>query len=210
FLVVQDIFMTETAKMADVILPAACFAEKDGVFTNSDRRVQRVRKAVQPPGQARADWEIVCDLARAVGYDMPHYTGPDEVYAELAALSPQFSGISHERIDREGGRQWPCLPRQHPGTPTSHEGGPPLGRAPCQPIAYRPSNGLADVDYPWVLSTGRTLYHYNAAPQTRRDPGPATKQPSNFIEIHKRDAKRLGVWPGDEVRVISRRGEVLA
>lgn len=210
FLVVQDIFMTHTAQYADVILPAACFAEKDGVFTNSDRRVQRVRKAVSAPGEARADWEILCEMARAVGYPMPDYASPAEVYAELASLSPKFSGISHARIEVEGGLQWPCPTPEHPGTPTLHEGAPLKGKAEFQAIAYRPSAELPDPDYPYLLSTGRTLYHYNAATQTRRDAGPVAKQPRNFIEMHKRDAKRLGVWPGDTVRVVSRRGAVNA
>jgi predicted molibdopterin-dependent oxidoreductase YjgC len=210
FLVVQDIFMTETAKQADVILPAACFAEKDGVFTNSDRRVQRVRKAVSPPGEARADWEILCEMARAVGYDMPNYTTPAEIYSEMAGVSPNFAGISHERIDREGGLQWPCPDPQHPGTETLHTNGPMKGKAEFQVIQYRPSAEQPDPDYPFNLATGRTLYHYNAATQTRRDPGPVAKQPRNFIEIHPRDAKQLQVWEDDPVRVISRRGEVEA
>ena len=210
FVVLQDIFLNETARFADVILPAACFAEKDGVFTNSDRRVQRVRKAVPPPGQARADWEIVCDLARAVGYPMPHYANAAEVYAEMAQLSDKFAGISHDRIDTEGGLQWPCPAPDHPGTGYLHSDGPLVGRAPFQPIRYRPSDELPDEDYPLLLSTGRTLYHYNAGTQTRRASGPMAKQDRNFIEIHPRDAKRRQLHDGDLVRVASRRGEVEA
>ncbi len=207
FVIVQDIFFNETCRFADVVFPAACFAEKDGVFTNSDRRVQRVRKAVSPPGQARADWEIVCDLARAVGYPMPHYEGPHEIYAELAALSPKFSGISHERID-DAGLQWPCPDPEHPGTVYLHSDGPLNGKAQFQAVEYRPSLERADQEYPFLLSTGRTLYHYNAATQTRRDSGPHLKQPENFVEVHPRDARRLGVEDGERVRVSSRRGTV--
>jgi predicted molibdopterin-dependent oxidoreductase YjgC len=211
FLVLQDIFLNETARFADVILPAACFAEKDGVFTNSDRRVQRVRKAVEPPGEARADWEILCDLARAVGYPMPHYESPAEVYAELASLSPKFSGISHERLEENvGGLQWPCPTPDHPGTPTLHGGAPLIGKAGFQPVRYRPSEELPDSDFPLLLSTGRTLYHYNAATQTRRDAGPVLKQPDNFVEVNPRDARRLSVEDGEWVKVSSRRGEVRA
>ena len=210
FLVLQDIFLNETARYADVILPAACFAEKDGVFTNSDRRVQRVRKAVEPPGDARADWQIVCDLARAAGYPMPHYASAAEVYAEYAALTDKFAGISHERIDAEGGLQWPCPTPEHPGTGTLHGDGPIKGKGIFQPIAYRPSDELPDDDYPLLLSTGRTLYHYNAGTQTRRASGPAAKQPSNFVEMHRRDARRRGLEDGELVRVSSRRGEVVA
>lgn len=210
FVVVQDIFLNETCRFADVVLPAACFAEKDGVFTNSDRRVQRVRKAVEPPGEAKADWEIICELARAVGYPMPDYAHPGEIYAEMAALSPKFAGISHGRIETEGGLQWPCETPDHPGTPTLHGDGPLKGTAGFQPVQYRPSLELADDEWPLVLSTGRTLYHYNAATQTRRDSGPVLKQPENFVELHPRDARRLGVEDGVLVRVVSRRGAVEA
>lgn len=210
FVVLQDIFLNETARFADVILPAACFAEKDGVFTNSDRRVQRVRKAVPPPGEARADWEIVCDLARAVGYPMPHYAGPAEVYAEMAALSDKFSGISHARLDQQGGLQWPCPTPDHPGTPTLHADGPLRGKVQFQAITYRPSDELPDEDYPLLLSTGRTLYHYNAGTQTRRASGPMAKQSENFLEMHRKDAAIRGLRSGDRIVVKSRRGELEA
>ncbi len=209
FIVLQDIFLNETSRYADVILPAACFAEKDGVFTNSDRRVQRVRAAVPPPGQARPDWQILCDLARAAGYPMPDYPDPGAIYAEMAALSPKFAGIGHSRLERRReGLQWPCPDPEHPGTPTLHEGTPLRGRALFQAVHYRPSAELPDSDYPLVLSTGRTLYHYNAATQTRRESGPQLKQPENFVEISPRDARRLAIGDGDPVRVISRRGAV--
>ena len=206
FLVVQDIFMNETARFADVILPAACFAEKEGVFTNSDRRVQRVRKAVEPPGEARADWEVLCDMARAVGYDMPRYGSPSEIYAEMAALSEKFAGISHERIDAEGGLQWPCPTPDHPGTPTLHGDGPIIGTAKFQAVSYRPSDERPDAEYPLILSTGRTLYHYNSATQTTRDAGPMARQGENFVQMHRRDARKRGLGHGDRVRVFSRRG----
>jgi len=210
FVVLQDIFLNETARFADVILPAACFAEKDGVFTNSDRRVQRVRKAVSPPGEARADWQILCDMARACGYPMPHYAGPAEVYDEMAATSDKFSGISHARIDADAGLQWPCPTPDHPGTPTLHTDGPIRGKGAFQAIAYRPSDELPDSDYPLLLSTGRTLYHYNCGTQTRRASGAMAKQPQNFIEMHRRDARKRGLHDGDLVQVSSRRGDVMA
>lgn len=210
FIVVQDILPNLTLAYADVVFPAACFAEKDGVFTNSDRRVQRVRKAVNPPGQARPDWEILCDLARAVGYPMPHYADAGEVYQELASLSDPFAGISHERIDAEGGLHWPCPTGDHPGTPTLHVDGPIKGKGTFQAVEYRPSAELADAEYPIVLSTGRTLYHYNSGTQTLRESGPCLKQPENFLELHRRDAKKSGLADGQRIRVISRRGEVEA
>lgn len=209
FLVVQDLFFNETCRFAHVILPAASFAEKDGVFTNSDRRVQRVRRAVAPPGQARPDWQILCDVARACGYPMPDYAGPAEVYAEMAALTEKFAGISHARIE-QAGLQWPCPTPEHPGTPTLHRDGPMRGRGLLTPVRYRPSAELPDTDYPLVLSTGRTLFHYNSATQTRRDAVGASKQPENFVQVHPADADRLGLVDGQRVLVASRRGEVLA
>ena len=211
FVVCQEIFHNETTRFADVILPGACFAEKDGVFTNSDRRVQRVRKAVDPPGNARADWEIICDVARAAGYQMPNYPGSKEVFAEYASLTPKIAGISYQRLEENiQGLQWPCPDENHPGTPTLHGDGPLIGTAPFQVVDYRPSAELPDNDYPLVLSTGRTLYHYNSATQTRRDAGPVAKQRQNFIEMHRGDAKRLGVSHGEIVRVASRRGVIEA
>ena len=210
FVVVQDIFLNETCRFADVVLPAACFAEKDGVFTNSDRRVQRVRKAVDAPGEARADWQILVDVARRCGYDMPDYADPGEIYAEMAGLCDNFAGISHERIEREGGRQWPCPTPDHPGTGYLHEDGPLIGKGVFQGVAYRPSEELPDTDFDLLLSTGRTLYHYNAATQTRRSSGAMARQPGNFIEMHRKDARMRNLRDGDMVRVSSRRGEVVA
>ena len=209
FLVCQEILPNETTRFADVVLPASCFAEKDGVFANSDRRVQLVRKAVDPPGQAREDWRILCDIARACGYPMPHYAGPHEIYDEMAAHAPKFAGLSHARLqDRPEGMHWPCPDPEHPGTPTLHVDGPLIGKAQFMPVTYRPSDELPDSKYPLVLSTGRVLYHYNAATQTRRDTGTVAKQKSNFVELHRADARRLGIGNGDTVRVVSRRGSV--
>ena len=211
FVVCQEIFHNETTRFADVIFPGACFAEKDGVFTNSDRRVQRVRKVVDPPGNARADWEILCDVARAVGYDMPHYKDAGEVFAEFASLTPKIAGISHERLEENvAGLQWPCPDENHPGTPTLHVDGPMIGKAQFQAVDYRPSDELPDNEFPLVLSTGRTLYHYNSATQTRRDAGPVAKQRGNFIEMHRSDARKLKIEHGESVKVLSRRGEVVA
>ncbi len=209
FVVCQEIFHNETTRFANVVLPGSCFAEKDGVFTNSDRRIQRVRKAVDPPGNAREDWRIICDVARAAGYAMPDYKNPGEVFDEFASLTPKIAGVSYKRLDENiAGLQWPCPDENHPGTPTLHLDGPMIGKAPFQAVDYRPSAELADNEYPLVLSTGRTLYHYNSATQTRRDPGPVAKQRGNFIELHRSDARKLGIEHGEQVRVCSRRGEV--
>ncbi|MCA9670432.1 MAG: molybdopterin-dependent oxidoreductase [Myxococcales bacterium] len=208
FLVVQDIFSNETMRFADVVLPAACFAEKDGVFTNSERRVQRVRKAVEPPGEARADWEIIVELANRCGADW-QYQSPADVYAEMARDAPKFAGIDHQRLDREGGLQWPCPSADHPGTRYLHEGGQiSRGKGQFQAVDYRPPAEPVDDDYPLVLSTGRTLYHYNAATQTRRIEGLDAKQPVPFLEMHPRDAKKRGIADGDLVTLSSRRGTI--
>ncbi|OIP30020.1 MAG: formate dehydrogenase [Deltaproteobacteria bacterium CG2_30_63_29] len=207
FLVIQDIFPNETTRFAHVVLPATSFAEKEGTFTNSERRVQRVRKAVEPPGQARADWSILLDLAGKAGANWT-LESPAEVYAEMVKDTVRFAGISHERIDREGGLQWPCPTPDHPGTRTLHEGGVLRGKGLFTAIEYRPSSELPCDDYPFVLSTGRTLYHYNSATQTRREEGLDSKQPEAFVQIHPRDARELDVRSGDEVAVSTRRGEV--
>ena len=208
FVVVQDIFFNESCRFADVVLPAACFAEKEGVFTNSDRRVQRVRKAVEPPGQARADWEILLEIMKRAGLEQPDYAGPAEIYDEMASLAPKFAGISHERIEREGGLQWPIASVDDASVEYLHKGGVLRGKGLFQAVDYHPPFEVADPEYPLVLSTGRTLYHYNAATQTRRNEGLSTKQPEAFVEIHRRDAGKLGVEDGQLVDVVSRRGRV--
>ena len=210
FLVVQDIFLNESCRYADVILPAACFAEKDGVFTNSDRRVQRVRRAVDAPGQARPDWEILLDVMKRSGFEQPDYAHPGEIYAEMASLAPKFAGISHQRIETEGGLQWPVTSPDAPSTEYLHKGGVLRGKGKFMPVDYRPSYEQPDPEYPLVLSTGRTLYHYNAATQTRRSEGLAGKQPECFVEIHPKNARRLGIEDGQLVDVASRRGRVRA
>ncbi len=208
FLVVQDIFLNETCRYADVILPAACFAEKQGVFTNSDRRVQLVRKAVEPPGEARADWQILLEIMKRAGPEQPDYHSPAEIYAEMASLSAKFAGIRHQRIDREGGLQWPIPSADSPSVEYLHKGGVLRGKGLFQPVEYRPPAEQPDAEYPLVLSTGRTLYHYNAATQTRRCEGLSGKQPEGFVEVHPKNARRLGIEDGQMVDVFSRRGTV--
>ncbi len=208
FVVLQDIFLNETARFADVIFPAACFAEKDGVFTNSERRVQRVRQAVLPPGQAKADWEILVALANACGASW-EYENSSQIYNEMVATTPKFSGISHARIDERGeGLQWPCNEDAPEGTMFLHKGGVLRGRGQFQAVHYRPSAELPSDDYPLIMSTGRTLYHYNAATQTRRDPGTDIKQPEAFIEMHRFDARKRDIVDGAMATVWTRRGRV--
>ncbi len=206
-LVVQDIFLTETAALADVVLPAACYAEKDGTFTNTERRVQCVAKAVEPPGEARADWEIICDLAAQAGYGGMRYRDPAAVMAEIAGLTPIYGGISHERLAPHG-LQWPCPDRQHPGTPVLHINSFTRGPGRFSPVTYRPSAELADSEYPFVLTTGRTYFHWHTGTMTRRTHLLDREERTAFVELHPDDAARLGIRDRGELLVKSRRGEV--
>jgi formate dehydrogenase major subunit/formate dehydrogenase alpha subunit len=212
FVVAQDLFLNDTStKYADVVLPASSFAEKDGTFTNTERRVNRVRKAIPSPGQAREDWRIVLDLAKALGADWPEYGSAEEVWDEFADLAPLWSGIRYDRIE-EVGLQWPCTDRDHPGSPYLHSPSPsrPNGKGKFYPVEYQPPIEQPDSEYPLVLSTGRTLYHYNSATMTMREKGVTQKQEDPFFEIHAEDARALGIADGDWARLVSRRGELEA
>lgn len=204
FLVVQDIFLTETAQLADVVLPATSYAEKEGTFVNTERRVQRVRKALEPPGEARLDWEIICDLARRMGYDM-RYRDAAEIAAETAALTPIYGGITHDRLE-EGGLQWPCPAPGHPGTPILHTEQFTRGLGKFHPVEFIPPHEMPDDEYPLVLSTGRILEHFHTGSMTRRSEVLDTLVAAGVIEMHPQDAAELGVEDGDMVRVSSRRG----
>ncbi|HSF86971.1 MAG TPA: formate dehydrogenase subunit alpha [Acidimicrobiia bacterium] len=206
FLVCQEIFMSETAKLADVVLPATSFAEKDGTFTNTERRVQRVRKAVDPPGEAKPDWEILCLMSTAMGHPLS-YRDAGEIFDEMAGLTPSYGGMSFERID-EVGLQWPCPTPDHAGTKFLHEGSFTRGLGAFQVIDYREAAELPDAEYPYVLSTGRTLYNYNIGNMTQKASAIRQKQRRSFVEMHERDAAELGVADGDYVVVATRRGEV--
>ncbi|MBT3606206.1 MAG: molybdopterin-dependent oxidoreductase [Candidatus Latescibacteria bacterium] len=213
FIVLQDIFLNETARFADVVFPASTFAEKDGVFTNSERRVQRVRKAVEPPGQAKADWEILILLANQLGANWS-YDSPADIYAEMVKDAPNFAGISYEKLEEtmnhpgKSGIQWPCPTPDHSGTIYLHETGVLRGKGLFTPVEYMPPMEMPDESYGLFLSTGRTLYHYNAATQTRRESGLAAKQSEAFVEIHPRDARKRNIHHGDMVEVTTRRGDV--
>ena len=212
FLVSQDLFLNDTSREhADVVLPASSFAEKDGTFTNTERRVQRVRRAVPCPGQAREDWRIVIDLARALGADWPEYGSAEDVWNEFADLAPNWYGIRYDRIE-EVGLQWPCLDRDDPGSMYLHSPHParPNGKGKFFPVEYQPPIEPPDSEYPLVLSTGRTLYHYNSATMTMREEGVVQKQEDPFVEMNAEDAVALGVADGDWVRLVSRRGDLEA
>jgi predicted molibdopterin-dependent oxidoreductase YjgC len=212
FMVAQDLFLNDTTRdHANVVLPASSFAEKDGTFTNTERRVNRVRKAIPCPGQSREDWRIVVDLASALGVDWPEYETAEDVWNEFADLAPLWSGIRYDRIE-DVGLQWPCPDRDHPGSPYLHSPSPALpgGRGRFFPVEYQPPIEEPDSEYPFVLTTGRTLYHYNSATMTMREPGVVDKQEVPFFEIHSDDASSLGIADGDRARLVSRRGELEA
>jgi len=228
FLVVQEIFMSETAELADVVLPGVSFAEKDGTFTNTERRVQRIRKAIEPLGNARPDWQIICDLAQRLqarlGVDTSKakfgswdYARPAEVMAEINALVPIYGGITYDRIEKVG-LQWPCPTTEHPGTRILHDPGTPIlhagkfsrGLGKFNAVEWQPAKEMPDDDYPLLLTTGRVLYHWHGGTMTRRSAGLDDIYPEALVEINPKDAAELGIADGDLVRVASRRGEVVA
>lgn len=206
-LVVQDIFMSDTAKLADVVFPATCYAEKDGTFTNTERRVQRVRKAVAPPGQARNDWSILCDVSKIINPNVFFdYETSEDVFEEMRVTMPSYRGMTYERIDKVG-LQWPCPTTSHPGTKYLHKGIFARGQGQMMEIEYRPSEELPDEDYPMILSTGRMLYHYNITTRYSKDLDGVS--PYELAEINPVDAERLGVKDLDTIRVTSRRGSIV-
>ncbi len=208
FLVVQDIFMTETACMADVVLPSACFAEKNGTFTNTERKVQRVRKAVEPPGEAREDWRIFCDLSTRMGVEM-HFENAREIMEEIARVTPSYCGITYDRLERED-IHWPCTGSDHPGTPCLHVDQFTCGLGVFHAVDYRPPAEVPDEEYPLYLTTGRVLYQYHTGSMTMKSEGLNQCAPECFVEISGKDAEQYGVQEGDPLQVHSRRGSIRA
>lgn len=208
FLVVQDIFLTETAQMADVVLPSKCFAEKDGTFSNTERRVQRVRKAVDSPGSAKDDWKITCEIATRMGYAMS-YKDSETIFKELAGVTPSYAGISYARIADEG-LHWPCPTPEHPGTPILHREQFTRGKGLFHAIDWIPPAEVVDAQYPLYLTTGRVLYHYHSGTMTMKSDGLNERSPESFVEITRHDAQRLDLADGDRVTVASRRGSIQA
>ncbi len=206
FLVVQDIFLTDTAKMADVVLPAACFAEKDGTFASTERRVQRVRKAVEPPGEAKPDWQIFCELSKKMGYEM-EYASAEDIFEEVRKLLPQYAGITYQRLD-EVGLQWPVPTEEHPGTPVLHTKTFTRGRGLFVVEEYIPPREPADEEYPMLFTTGREYARYNFSSMTGKTPEIDAIAPECLAEINPADAARLGIKEGSRVRITSRRGSV--
>jgi formate dehydrogenase major subunit len=209
FLVVQDLFVTETAEYADVVLPACSFVEKTGTFTNTDRRVQMVKQVMPPKGDSRPDWEILQDLANRMGREWD-YDSTAEIMDEVNSLTPLYGGISHDRVEAEGGIQWPCPHEDHPGTTRlyAEEFNTEDGKAHLEGIGYSEPAELPDEDYPLSLTTGRVLYQYHTGTMTHREEGIMQYTPSDFLEIHPETAAAHGLESGDPVRVESRRGAI--
>lgn len=209
FLIVQDIFLTETAKLADVVLPAACFAEKNGTFSNTERRVQRVRKAVNPPQGARDDAQIVCDIAAQMGAVLAPEggTNAEAIFNEMTSVTPSYAGLSYKRIEKNG-IQWPCSDEKSDGTSILHADNFVRGKGKFHPVSFVAPAEVVDETYPLILTTGRVLYQYHTGTMTRKATELATKSPAAYIEISSNDAKKYGMKDGDMAKVSSRRGTI--
>jgi formate dehydrogenase alpha subunit len=208
FLVVQDIFLTETGKLAHVVLPAASFAEKEGTFANTERRVARVRRAVAPVGQSKPDWQIICQISNRLGYAMD-YKKPEEIFEEIRKVTPSYAGITYERL-QSGGLQWPCPTTDHPGTMFLHKDRFARGLGMFFAIDHKDPAEMPDADYPLYLTTGRLLYHYHTGTMSRKAAGLQEKAPECFVEMAQADATAYGLQAGDQVRVRTRRGAITA
>ncbi len=221
FIVLQEIFPSETSRFADVLLPGVSFAEKTGTFTNTERRVQMVRKAIEPLGDARQDWRIISDIAKRIleggnrkvatqAYSGWNYSDPSQVLDEVAALTPSYAGVSHTRLERGEQLQWPVKDASHPGTPILHIGQFARGLGKFAPIDHIPPAELPDDEYPMILSTGRVLYHWHGGEMTRRAKGLLEVYSEALIEVNPVDAERMGLDGHKQVRVSSRRGRIVA
>jgi formate dehydrogenase major subunit len=211
FLVVQDIFLTETAEMADVVLPAACYAERDGTQTSTERRVQMWRKAQNPPGEAKEDWQIISELAARMGYAKQFpYQNIEEIFTEVAAVTPSYHGMTYERLNRPEALHWPCPTTEHPGTPILHIGkcSHPDGMGVMHAIEWKPPAEVPDDEYPYLFTTGRCIWHWHTGSMTRRSATLDAEVPTGWIEINPEDAKALGIQNKEMVRVTSRRGTI--
>jgi predicted molibdopterin-dependent oxidoreductase YjgC len=209
FLAVQGLFLSETAQVADVVLPAASVAEKEGTFTNSERRCMHINQAIEPIGSCLADWQIICRLSEAMGYAM-HYTGPEAIFAEMAALTPKsYAGMSYARLGIDG-LQWPCPDSEHPGTPYLHKAVFARGKGCFHAIAYRDPAELPDEDYPFFLTTGRNFSHFHTGTMSRVSPSLDAEQKTGYVEINAADAKKLRLREKDLVRLETRRGSIEA
>jgi formate dehydrogenase major subunit len=205
-LIVQDIFLTPTAKMADIVLPGTSFAEKSGTFSNTERRVLLVREAISPKGESRPDWQIIQDLSTRYGYPM-HYNSPEEIFEEIRTLTPSYAGITFARL-AEKGIQWPCPTEDHPGTQFLHKDRFSRGKGAFTPIDFKPPAEVVDKDYPLWLTTGRTFVHYHTGTMTRVSPSLHHEMKEGYVEINSVDARNLKIKDGERIQVSSRRGTI--
>jgi predicted molibdopterin-dependent oxidoreductase YjgC len=211
FLVVQDIFLTETAALADVVLPASCYAEKDGTQTSTERRVQLWRTAQAPPGEARLDWKILCEVAAAMGYaDQFQYNSAEDIFNEIAEVTPSYHGMNYERLNKPEALHWPCPSTDHPGTPILHIGkcAHPDGMGVMHALEWKPPAEVPDAEYPFILTTGRCIWHWHTGSMTRRSETLDKEVPTGWIEINTEDAAALGIKNKELIKAITRRGEV--
>ncbi len=211
FIVVQDIFLTETAQLADVVLPAACFAEKDGTQTSTERRVQKWRKAQDPPGEAKPDWQIICELGKAMGFEKQFsFKSPEEIFTEISKVTPSYGGMDYQRLEKPEALHWPCPTKDHPGTPILHKEKftHPDGLGIFTPIEWKAQAEVPDKDYPLLLTTGRCIWHWHTGSMTRRSPSLEREEPTGWVEMNPEDAKALGIKDKEMVKAISRRGEI--
>jgi len=207
-LVVHEVFPSRTTELAHVVLPSASYAEKDGTFVNTERRVQLVQRAIEPQGESKPDWLILSELAERMGYKGMSYGGPEEVFEEIRSLVPLYAGMTYKRLGENRGLQWPCPAEDHPGTEFLHKDGFARGKALLKGIEYLPPEELPDEEYPLLLTTGRTFMQYNAGTMTRRTKA-GRADPENFVEVGIGDAEKLGIEDGERVRVRTRRGELV-
>lgn len=206
-LVIQDIFMTETAKFAHVVLPSASFAEKEGTFTNTERRIQRVRKAVDAPGESREDWSPFVEISKKMGYTM-NYESSEEIFEEIRGVTPSYAGVSYARMENGESPQWPCPDESHPGTKFLHKDKFSRGFGLFSAIDHTPSAELPDDEYPFILSTGRVLEHFHTGSMTRRSEGLNELYPEGVVEIHPEDALKYHISDRETIKVKSRRGSI--
>ena len=209
FLVVQDLFLSETAQVADVVFAAASLAEKEGTFTNTERRCMKINKAIEPIGNTLSDWEIICKLSRAMGYEM-NYNTPEEIFREIAALTPKsYGGMTYERLGIDG-LMWPCPSSDHPGTPYLHKDAFARGKGKFHAVHYQDPAELPDEEYPFFLTTGRMFAHFHTGTMTRVSPKIDYEQKTGYVDINPQDAEKLHVKDGDLLVLYSRRGQMEA